>query len=298
MAEPLQNESDMSIHFATPISWSQVLRRTVKEIGEDNCLGLAAQLSFYFLLSLFPALLFLVALIGYVPLDTTFSALLAALDRIAPQELVELLRVQLDEIAAGSQASLLTIGVAGAIWSSSAAMVAIIDALNRAFDVTERRPWWKRRLVAIALTVALALFIVVSFTLVLIGPSVAFRIADWLRLGPVAAVLWTLLRWPVMIACVVFGVDLVYHFAPNRRTRWAWITPGSVLATALWLGSSFVFKLYVANFADYTATYGAIGGAIVTMLWFYVSSIAILIGAELNSVIEEAWRSAKPAPAN
>lgn len=293
MAEPLQNKSDMPIHFAAPISWSQVLRRTVKEIGEDNCLGLAAQLSFYFLLSLFPALLFLVALIGYVPLDTTFSALLAALDRIAPQELVELLRVQLEEIADGSQASLLTIGVAGAIWSSSAAMVAIIDALNRAFDVAERRPWWKRRLVAIALTVVLALFIVVSFTLVLIGPSVAFRIADWLRLGPVAAVLWTVLRWPVMFACVVLGVDLVYHFAPNRRARWVWITPGSMLATGLWLGSSFAFKLYVANFADYTATYGAIGGAIVTMLWFYVSSIAILIGAELNSVIEAAWRSAK-----
>jgi membrane protein len=141
--------------------------------------------------------------------------------------------------------------------------------------------------------VVLALFIVVSFTLVLIGPSVAFRIADWLRLGPVAAVLWTVLRWPVMITCVVFGVDLVYHFAPNRRARWVWITPGSVLATGLWLGSSFAFKLYVANFADYTATYGAIGGAIVTMLWFYVSSIAILIGAELNSVIEAAWRSAK-----
>jgi membrane protein len=94
-----------------------------------------------------------------------------------------------------------------------------------------------------------------------------------------------------MISCVVIGVDLVYHFAPNRRTRWAWITPGSLLATGLWLASSFAFKFYVTNFGDYTATYGAIGGAIVTMLWFYVSSVAILIGAELNGVIEEARRS-------
>jgi membrane protein len=283
----------MLIRFSAPIPWSQVIKRTVSDISEDNCLGLAAQLSFYFLLALFPALLFLVALIGYVPLETTFSTLLAALGRVAPQELMELLRAQLDQIAGGSQVSLLTLGVAGALWSSSAAMVAIIDALNRAFDVTEWRPWWKRRLVAIALTVALALFIVVSLVLVLIGPSFAFRIADWLRLGSVVAMLWTVLRWPVMIVCVVLGVDLVYHFAPNRRTRWVWITPGSVLATGLWLSTSFAFKLYIANFADYTATYGAIGGAVVTMLWFYVSSIAILIGAELNGVIEQAHRSTR-----
>jgi membrane protein len=283
----------MLIRFSAPIPWSQVIKRTVSEIAEDNCLGLAAQLSFYFLLALFPALLFLVALIGYVPLETTSGTLFAALGRVAPEELMALLRGQLDEIVTGSQASLLTLGVAGAIWSSSAAMVAIIDALNRAFDVTEWRPWWKRRLVAIALTVALALFIVVALVLVLIGPSFAFRIADWLRLGTVVAVLWSVLRWPVMIVCIVFGVDLVYHFAPNRRTRWVWITPGSVLATGLWLITSFAFKLYIANFADYTATYGAIGGAVVTMLWFYVSSIAILIGAELNGVIEEARRSAK-----
>jgi membrane protein len=172
-------------------------------------------------------------------------------------------------------------------------VVAIIDALNRAFDVTEWRPWWKRRLVAIGLTIALAAFIVISLVLVLIGPSIAFRIADWLSLGSAVAMLWTLIRWPVMIGCLVLAVDLVYHFAPNRDARWVWITPGSILATCLWLASSFGFKLYVTNFGDYTATYGAIGGAIVTMLWFYVSSMAILIGAELNGVIDEAWRSTK-----
>jgi membrane protein len=189
----------------------------------------------------------------------------------------------------------LTLGIIGAIWSSSAAMVAIIDALNRAFDVTEWRPWWKRRLVAIGLTVAVALFIVLSLMLMLIGPTLALRLADWLGLGSAVAWLWSLLRWPVMIGCVVLGVDLVYHFAPNRRTRWIWVTPGSLVATFLWIASSVVFKIYVANVGDYTATYGAIGGAIVTMLWFYVSSIAILIGAELNGVIEAAWRSAKHA---
>ena len=152
----------MFAYFGVPIPWSEVVKRTVKEIGDDNCLGLAAQLAFYFLMALFPALLFLVALIGYLPVENALSELLAALGTVAPQELVRLLRGQLAQIAEGSQASLLTLGIIGAIWSSSAAMVAIIDALNRAYDVTEWRPWWKRRLLAMLLTVALALFIIIA----------------------------------------------------------------------------------------------------------------------------------------
>jgi membrane protein len=284
----------MFAYFGVPIPWSEVMKRTVKEIGDDNCLGLAAQLAFYFLMALFPALLFLVALIGYLPVENALSELLATFGTVAPQELVRLLREQLAQIAEGSQTSLLTLGIIGAIWSSSAAMVAIIDALNRAYDVTEWRPWWKRRLLAMLLTVALALFIIIALALVLVGPTMALRIANWFGLGFAVALVWALIRWPVILFCVVFSVDLVYHFAPNRRGRWVWITPGSVLATALWIISSFAFRLYVTNFGDYTATYGAIGGAIVTMLWFYVSSIAILIGAELNGVIEDAWRSVTP----
>ena len=280
----------MSAYFVAPIPWLDVMRRTVKEIEDDNCLGMAAQLAFYFLLALFPALLFGVALIGFVPVEDAVRELLTALGAVAPQEIIVILRAQVAQIAEGSHGSLLTLGIGGAIWSSSAAMVAIIDALNRAYDVVEWRPWWKRRVVAVSLTVALAVFIIGALTLVLIGPTLASRVADWLGLEPVVALMWALIRWPVMIFFVVLGVDLIYYFAPNKSGRWAWITPGSMLATTLWIISSFAFKLYVTNFSDYTATYGAIGGVIVTMLWFYVSSMAILIGAELNAVVEEAWR--------
>jgi membrane protein len=127
-------------YFRVPIPWSAIARRTLREIGDDNCLGLAAQLAFYFLLGLFPALLFLVALIGYVPVEDTLTELLNAIGAIAPGELVELLHEQLARVAEGRHASLLTLGILAAIWSSSAAMVAIIDALNRAYDVTEWRP--------------------------------------------------------------------------------------------------------------------------------------------------------------
>ena len=205
---------------------------------------------------------------------------------------MDLLQQQLQQIARGNEASLLTLGIVGAIWSSSAAMVAIIDALNHAYDVSEWRPWWKRRLVAISLTICLAVFTLISLALILVGPDVAALAVEWLGLSPFVTTLWALLRWPAMIVAVIFAMDLVYYFAPNRRTRWAWITPGSLLATTLWLVSSFGFKLYVSNFGDYTATYGAIGTAIVTMLWFYVSGVTILVGAELNAVIEQRIRDA------
>jgi membrane protein len=272
------------------LPWREVVRRTVREAMHDNCLGLAAQLAFYFLLALFPALLFLVALIGYVPVETALSELLAALSTIAPHQLVELLRQQLSLIARTPQGGVLTLGIVGAIWSSSAAMVAIIDAMNRAFGVTEWRPWWRRRLVAICLTIALALLTVLALTLLLVGPAMILRLASWLGVAPVVALVWQMVRWPMIIYFVVLSVDLVYHLAPNRHRRWVWVTPGSVLATTIWIAASLAFKLYVSRFEDYTAAYGAIGAAIVAMLWFYVSNVAILIGAELNAVIEDTPR--------
>jgi membrane protein len=278
-------------HFWPRTSWTDIARKTIHEIDEDNCLGLAAQLAFYFLLALFPALLFLVALIGYLPVEDALADLIRALGAVAPREILTLLRGQLDRIAEGNEGGLLTLGFIGAIWSSSAAMVAIIDALNHAYDVDEWRPWWKRRIVSILLTVALSVFILIALTFILIGPEMAYSIADWAGVAPAVALVWQIVRVPVMILCIILGIDIVYHFAPNRATRWTWITPGSIFATGSWLLSSFAFRFYVTNFADYTATYGAIGGIIVTMLWFYVCALTMLIGAELNGVIEQVWRS-------
>lgn len=280
----------MTAYFQSSLGWTEILRRTVAEIGDDNCLGLAAQLAFYFFLSLFPALLFLVALIGYLPVENALTELLAALGTVAPREALELLDAQLQQLARGSHGSLLTLGIVGAIWSSSAAMVAIIDALNHAYDIEERRSWWRRRIVAILLTICLALFIIGSLALVMVGPQIAAWGADRVGAAPAVDLLWRLARWPIMVLLVILGVDLVYHFAPNRRVRWSWITPGSLMATMLWLASSFGFKFYVTNFGSYNATYGAIGGVIVILLWFYVSGFAILIGAELNAVLEHASR--------
>jgi membrane protein len=278
----------MLTRLNAPITLREVIRRTIAEIEEDRCLGLAAQMAFYFFLALFPALLFLVALVTYLPLDNALRELLAALGPVAPQEAVTLLRGQIEQLSEDGHGGVLTAGIAGALWSSSVAMVAIIDALNHAYDVTEWRPWWKRRLIAIALTIALAVFIVAALAFVLLGPGVATWIAGRLGLADVVVFVWQVARWPLIVAFVIVGVDLVYFFAPNRKAAWAWVTPGSALATALWIASSFAFKFYVANFGAYNATYGAIGGIVVMLLWFYVSGLAILVGAELNGVLEHA----------
>lgn len=286
--------SEIFAQFRPSVGWPVVLRRTFQEINDDDCWGLAAQLAFYFLLALFPAVLVVVALIGYLPLDNIFNELLAAVATVAPPEVVFLIRTQFDQVAVGNRAGLLTAGILGAIWSSSAATSAIIDALNTAYDIKEWRAWWQRRLLAIVLTFGLAVAVVLSLALLLIGPKALTWSVAWLGLDPFVAGIWQVSRWPALILVLILVLDLLFYLAPNRHVPWVWISPGAVTSTLLWIGSSLGFRYYVAHMSNYAATYGAIGGAIVTMLWFYVSGLAILVGAEMNAVIEDAARQELP----
>ncbi len=273
--------------IASSARWRTIVKATVTAVVDDHCVGLAAQLAYYFLLALFPALLFLVAMVGYFPIQHAVNELLVIVGRIAPRAFIELLAEQLQEIQRGEHAGLAVLGIAGALWSSSAAMAAIITALNHTYRVAEWRPWWKRRLVAIALTLALTVFASLSLFLIMAGSQAASLVAAWLGIRAVAAPVWQVTRWALATAAIVLAIDLVYHFAPNRPQRWPWMTVGAVTATGLWILSSLVFKLYITRMGTYNVTYGAIGGVIVVLLWLYLSSLAILIGAELNSVIAQ-----------
>jgi membrane protein len=271
-----------------PLGWKQLLTRTWAEVQADNCLGLAAQLAYYFFLALFPALLFLVALASYFPIANLVDQITAMLARVAPYEALKLIQDQLIKISQDKNGGLLTIGMIGTFWSTSSGVTAIIDTLNQAYDIQETRPWWKVKLIALGLTIALAVFILVSFALVLVGPTLAEKVAVWMHLGPVFEWTWKILQWPLIFCLVAFAIAMIYYFAPDAEQDWIWITPGSVLATMLWVLISLGFKFYVARFGSYNATYGTIGGIIVLLTWFYVSSLAILIGAELNAEIEHA----------
>ena len=271
-----------------PLSWKELAKRTYTEVVADNCLGLAAQLAYYFFLALFPALLFLVALISFVPVEGLLDSITGMLARVAPYEVLILVTEQIKKIASDKSGGLLTLGMLGTIWSTSSGVTAIIDTLNQAYHIQESRPWWRVRLIALGLTIALAVFIVVSFGLVLVGPTLGERVAGWIHMGAAFTWTWKILQWPIVFALVALAIAMIYYYAPDAEQEWIWITPGSVFATVLWLLISLGFKFYVTNFGSYNATYGTIGGVIVTMLWFYVSSLAILVGAELNAEIEHA----------
>jgi membrane protein len=274
--------------FQIPLSWDELLTRTVKETIADDCFGLAAQLAYYFFLALFPAILFVLGLASFFPLTDFTDDVVRTLGTIAPADLLSVLTEQLTRISNADSGGILTIGILGAIWSSSAAVTAIVSTLNRAYDIEEARPWWKVRLIAIGLTIALALLVLTSFTLILAGPTVVEHLASSLGFGSAFEWSWKILQWPLAFFLVSTAVGLVYYFAPDAEQDWVWVTPGAVIGTLLWLVVSLMFKLYVSRFTDYNATYGTVGGVIVLLLWFYISGVAVLVGAELNAEVEHA----------
>jgi membrane protein len=272
-------------HLKVPVSWGEILRRTFNESLKDNCLGMAAQLAYYFFFALFPTLLVMIAIADVFAADV--MKMVGGLGGILPPEALSLITEPLGKLTEGEQGGLLTIGMLTALWSSSAAMTAIIDTLNTAYDIEEGRPWWKVRLTAIALTVGLALFIVVAFALVVAGPTLAERLADRWFLGSAFEWTWKIAQWPLVFALVSAAIAIVYYFAPDADQDWVWLTPGTIAATAMWLIASLGFKYYLANFGGYES-YGIVGGVMVLMLWFYLSGLVILIGAEMNAEIEHA----------
>jgi membrane protein len=250
--------------------------------------NLAAQQAYYIFFALFPALLALISIASFFPIENLTGEINTMLQRVAPEAVTGIITEQIQKIGQTNAGGILTVAFLFTLWSSSSAVVAMCSTLNAAYDITEGRPWWKVRLTAIGLTIGLALFILVSMTLVVAGPALAEKIADVMRLGPAFTWSWKILQWPVVFVLVATAVALVYYFAPDAEQDWTWITPGSVLATLLWVVASLAFRFYVTNFASYNETYGAIGGVMVLLLWFYVSGIALLVGAELNAEIEHA----------
>ena len=292
----MQLVTEVFAYFRAPLPWRELIRRTVVETFQDGCPGLAAQLAFYFLLALFPALLFLVSLLAYLPVDAAVDTVVERLRPFLPRDVVTLINSEIDKLLRGNPQSLLTFAIAGAVWSSSSAMTAVITTLNRAYDIQEFRPWWKTRLIAVALSVALAIFVVVGLTLVVGGTGLAGALASWMGAGDFFQRVWAIVQWPVALFFVVFAIDLVYYFAPNAETRWVWVSPGSLLATGLWLLTSLGFKFYLQYISNIAIVHGALGSVIVMLLWLYLSGFAILIGAELNAEIDRALPSTDEAP--
>jgi membrane protein len=266
------------------------LKRLVKRINEDRIFGRAAQLSYYFLLALFPLLLFLINILGYLAQQGTLfrDKLLVYVAALMPASAFLLVHNTLDEVSAASGKGKLSFGLLAALWAASNGLGAISETLNIAYNVREKRPWWKVRLICIGLTVALAILILAALAIVLYGGTIGEALATRYGFSNLFTIVWKIVQWPIALLFVLTTFNLVYNFAPNipghaRR----WITPGAFVGVGLWLLVSFGFRLYLGFFDSYSVTYGSLGAVIILMLWFYLSGVAILIGGEVNSEYQE-----------
>ena len=262
------------------------------DVERDEILDRAAGLSYYFLFALFPTLLFLTTLLGLLPVPDLMNHLLDYAARVLPGDAASLVSRTLGEIVRDASGGLLSVGVLVALWAASNGMSSIGSALNVTLDVADRRPWWRRRLVSLGLALGFSAFTLVALLLLVFGERLGELVADWIGLGWAFTLAWNLLRWPVAILCVHTGISLVYAIAPAAQRRWQLASPGSLLALVGWLVMSFGLRVYVTYVGNYNTTYGSIGGVILLMLWFYLTSVVLLIGAEVNSEIERARRDA------
>lgn len=273
------------------LGWRELAKRVWSEVQKDNVFGRAAELSYYFLLALFPFLIFLTSVIGLVLGSGTGTrhAFFEYLARIMPPSAFQLIDNTMYEVSESSGGGKLSFGILAALWAASNGLGAVTESLNTAYDLKESRPWWKQRLTAIGLTVALSILIIGALILVVAGG----RIAEWLAahygFGPVFPIGWKIIQWPVVLACMTFAFALIYYLAPDfREQAWQWLTPGAVIGVVLWLLVSLGFRIYLHFFNSYSATYGSLGAVIVLMLWLYLTGAAVLIGGEVNSEIENA----------
>jgi membrane protein len=265
------------------------LREFAARIGaaalHDEVFDRAAALSYYFLFALFPTLLFLAALLGMAGTPHLMEELMSYGASVLPPEVSALLSRTLAEVVAGAGGGALSVGIIGVLWAASRGARSVIVALNVVYAVERSRPWWRRQLAAVLLTLAFCVFALTALALLVFGGRIGEALAAWAGLGDEFTAVWRLAQWPLAILFGIVGMDLTYYFAPAARTRLTWLSPGAVVALTGWVAASLGMRIYVASFADYNATYGSIGAVIVLMFWLYLIAAMLLVGAEINAVI-------------
>jgi membrane protein len=267
----------------------KLTRLAITKIGEDELSTRSAALSYYFVLALFPMLLFLVSLLGVFagPGSPLRNSIISGLGRLAPGSASDLVHTVVNQTFQSSSGVKLATGLLGALWAASGGMSAVVVSLNVIYRVKEGRAWWKQKLTIIGLTLALAALIIVALVLVLYGGRIVQVLAMQIGLSDAFRIAWKVLQWPLSFAAMFLSFSIIYYFGPNLEERkWYWVTPGAVAGVALWLLASLGFRLYLNFFNSYSATYGSLGAVIVLMLWLYITGFAVLIGGEVNWVIE------------
>ena len=276
------------------------LKRTVAEFREDNLTDWAAALTYYGLLSLFPMLIALVSIVGlFADPKSTTQTVTDIVTRIGPESGAETFSGPIQSITSNRSSAgvLLVASIAIALWSASGYIGAFIRASNVIYETEEGRPFWKLRPLQLAVTLVMVIMVAaVMLALVLTGPVVR-AVADPLGVGETAITVWKYCKWPILALLFVLMIDLLYYASPNAKLRgFVWVTPGALLALAVWAVASAGFALFVANFGSYDKTYGTLGGVVVLLIWMWITNVAVLLGAELNSERERSREFAEGVP--
>lgn len=287
---PAKADSPDSPTEVTKESWTYVARKTFREFSKDQCTDLAAALTYYAILALFPAAIALLSLVGLVGQgQQTVDTLLDILRDVGAGSAANTLEPTLQSLAdqAGAAGIAFVVGLATALWSASGYVGAFGRSMNRMYEIPEGRPFWKLRPVMLVVTlVSVVLVALVAVSLVLTGPA-AQAVGDAIGLGSTAVLVWNIAKWPVMLIVVALIVALLYYATPNvKQPRFRWISVGAIVAIVVWLIASALFGFYVATFSSYDKTYGALAGIVVFLLWLWITNLALLFGAELDSELE------------
>ncbi len=276
-------------------------KQVATQVNEDDIGILASALAYRFFLALFPFAIFLAALAGFV---TRIFSIKNPTDRIIntigstlPSDVTSVLRTQLEGIISSRNVALLSVGLVGTLWAATGGVNALIKATNRAYNVTETRPVWERYALAIALTVLAGVMILASFLVFVIFQTYGTKIADKIGLGGVGVTLLPLVRWPVAIVIILLTAGIIYRVAPNAQLSFKRVLPGTLLFATVWLIATELFGLYIAHSNSYQSTYGTLGAFVILLVWFYLTAFILLVGAELNAVLEKRATDAEASAA-
>jgi membrane protein len=273
----------------TKPSWGYVFKRTLREFGRDKCTTLAAALTYYAVLAIFPALLALMSLIGlFGQGEQTTQLLLGIIENAGDESTAETLRGPIEQLASSQAAGLaLIVGLLGAIWSASGYVSAFSQAMNQIYEVDEGRPFWKLRPTVLIVTIVMLVLAVLIILLLVVSGPIAEAIGSAIGLGDVALTVWNIAKWPVILALAIVMVAVLYYGTPNvKQPKFRWMTLGALIALVVMAVATLLFFFYVTNFGSYQKTYGSIAGVIVMLLWFWIVNLSLLFGAEFDAEME------------
>ena len=273
-------------------AWFGAIKRSVKEFQQDNMIDWAAALTYYSMMSIFPGVVVLSALVGLAGTSAT-EPLVENVRQLAPGEAGEILTSGIEELgrSGGFAGPLAIIGLLAALWAASAYVAAFMRAANTIYEIEEGRPLWKTLPLRIALTLSMVLLLAVSLFGIVITGGISKQVGEWVGIGETGLLVWNILKWPVIAVLVSLAIAVLYWASPNvRHPGFRWLTPGSVLAVVLWVLASGGFAIYVANFASYNKTYGSLAGVVVFLVWLWVTNLAVLFGAEFDAELARSER--------